>query len=186
MEILKGAYKKLKKIIVFSVFGTLICSNVYAAEYIRLQEQKIKAGLVYNFIKYSYWPQEAFLKTNEPFQVCLFGGDAFDGALDPLQGRTAQKRSINIKEIDDLSALHDCHMVYIHEDEADDIGSILKAVQSQYILTISDIKNFSKRGGMVELSRSPNNRILLRINSKAINASGLHVGEQLLKLAETS
>jgi hypothetical protein len=178
----------LRKILVFLILavGALSISfstaNARAAE-IKLQEQKIKAGLLYNFIKYSTWPRNAFIAAEEPFQICLLGGDAFEGALDPLQGRTAQQRPINIKQTGNSASLRGCHVVFINKNQQDNLNSILAAVKDTQTLTVSDIDGFSKQGGMVEFSKSAKNRIGLRLNKGAIDDSGLKVGDQLQKLA---
>jgi hypothetical protein len=156
-------------------------------EPLRLQEQKIKAGLLYNFIKYTTWPEEAFSKPEEPFQICLLGGDAFDGALDPLNGRTAQMRLINIREIgslDSLSSLGECHIVFVHRDMKDGLSDILLATKNYPILTISDIEDFARKGGMVEFSQPSGKRISLYLNTNAIQQGGLRVGDPLIKLSE--
>src|SRR5690242_6977255 len=62
---------------------------------LQLQEQTIKAGLVYNFLKYTTWPEGA----GGNLRVCFFGGEPLNGNLSSLEGRTAQQSTINIVRV---------------------------------------------------------------------------------------
>jgi hypothetical protein len=76
-----------------------------------LYEQKIKAGLVYNLIKYTQWPGNTL---NNKLQLCLFGGDPFNGYLAPLEGRTAQQVTISIRQIGKITEAKNCHLLVIY------------------------------------------------------------------------
>lgn len=164
---------------------SFMVANVYASTPLQLNEQKVKAGLIYNFIKYSHWPEGVFSGPEQPFQICLVGGDAFDGALDPMQGRTAQKRIISIKRVSRPEMIYGCHVAFIHRNQKSNLSPLLETAKFQHILTVSDIDNFSALGGMVEFSNPRDRRVHLYLNHGAINEAGLQVGDQLVKLAET-
>jgi hypothetical protein len=151
---------------------------------VRLYEQKIKAGLVYNFLKYTTWPESSLSDDKKNLRVCLYGGDPFDGYLYPIEGRTAQKHIITIQQVDKISAAQNCHLVFIHRAENASLPQILSALSNRAILTISDITNFTELGGMVEFTTQEDHRIHLYVNKKSIEKAGLTVQERLLKLTE--
>jgi hypothetical protein len=151
---------------------------------IKLYEQKIKAGLVYNFLKFTIWPESMLSSPKNNLRVCLYGGDAFDGYLYPLEGRTAQQHTITILQVDNLDALKNCHVAFIHRSENDKLDQILAVLKGKSILTISDIRQFAQRGGMVEFSTQKDQRIHLYINKALVENSGLTVQDRLLKLTE--
>lgn len=183
MGILRKIYSPGLILVVLCALGPgFFPISASAAETLRLHEQKIKAGLLYNLLKYSVWPPEVFAK-GDSFHVCLYGGDAFQSALDPLQGRTAQQRIINIKKIYNLDELSACHVVFISQSQQEKLPLILETLKNHPVLTVSDIEKFSQKGGMVEFARSEN-RIRLHFNQSAIDRERMYVGEQLLKLAE--
>ena len=183
-----GILKKIDWLFIILIGWSVLFTNALpeamAAEAVRLQENKIKAGLLYNFIKYTSWPKGAFHDPAEAFQVCLYGGDAFEGALDPLQGRTAQQRSINIRRISRLNNLAWCHAVFIHRSEAQNLSSVLQKMKGVPALLISDIAGFCQKGGMVEFSNPTQKRIELCLNRNVIADAGLGVGDPLIKLAQ--
>jgi hypothetical protein len=147
---------------------------------LQLYEQKIKAGLVYNFLKYTTWPDAA---AQGHLRVCLFGGDPFDGYLSPLEGRTAQQAVIDIAVIHQVEEMDSCNMVVIPRSQAQALPELLESAQGKHILTVSDISQFASHGGMVELSKQ-DQKINLYINKGAIDRAGLGIQAQMLKLAK--
>lgn len=167
------------------VFLSLCFFSLAHASNLQLQDQKIKAGLLYNFLKYTSWPAHAFDGSATAFEICLVGGDALNGAMNPLQGRTAQMRTINIKRIDNADHLATCHLAFIHQSQESDLAELMAAAKEHSVLLISDIEEFSRKGGMVEFSNSEETRIHLYLNNPAIAEAGLVVGTQLTKLAKS-
>ncbi|MCF8495593.1 MAG: YfiR family protein [Alphaproteobacteria bacterium] len=154
-------------------------------EPLRLQESKIKASLIYNFLKLTRWPEnKKNALTDSSLHVCLLGGDAFEGALYPLEGRTAQQRTIYIHELENVSDSGQCQLVFVNKNQEDILPEILNFLKKFKTLTVSDIEGFSRNGGMIEISRNEFHRLRLYMNGNAIEEIGLHVEERLLKLAE--
>ncbi|MGZ9097525.1 MAG: YfiR family protein [Micavibrio sp.] len=147
----------------------------------QLNAQKIEAGLIYNFLKYTVWPQSS-LSGN--MVVCLFGGDPFDGKLDPLEGRTAQQYVISIKRIYRVESLDGCHLVFIPQSQRAALRNILARSKGKAILTVSNIPNFAVQGGMVEFYTGPDQRMHLNINTKAVSGARLHIQDRMVKLSE--
>lgn len=169
------------------IFGVLALSGAALAQdgIIQMQEQKIKAGLLYNFLKYTAWPPDTFDKKGSvSLRVCLFGGDPFDGFLHPLEGRTAQQIVISIRHIRNVAGLTRCQLVFVHRSQAERLETILEMLENQPILTVSDIDSFAARGGMVEFTTRNDRRIHIRINRQLAQASGLVIQDRLLRLAE--
>lgn len=156
-----------------------VSGHARAATPLQLQEQKIKAGLVYNFLKYTAWRG----KEGDNIQVCIIGRDPFDGYLTPLQGKTAQQQSIHIIYLNENSAIESCHVGIIGEGINVALPALLNRLHSHNILTVSDIRGFTNQGGMIELSTGRDRRIHMYVNKGAIDAAGLEISERLLKLA---
>ncbi len=152
------------------------------AEPMTLQESKIKAGLVYNFLKYTHW-SDFNITNSKQLEICLLGGDPFEGALYPLDGRTAQQYTIKISQPPSVTETSNCSLVIIHRSQENNLAQILQALKGKNIMTLSDIGQFSRKGGMVELSMQ-DQRIHLYINQQAVSSSGLQIDDRLLKLAE--
>jgi len=163
----------------------LACPPVYGqtAQSPELVEQKIKAGLVYNFLKYATWPDSRSLEGSGRLTVCLFGDDAFEGYLSPLEGRTAQKLVISISRVYKVSETESCNLLFIHHSQEDSLSEIFSFLKNKPVLTVSDIKKFASKGGMVELA-TENQHINLYINRMSVSRAGLVIQDRLMKLAK--
>jgi hypothetical protein len=180
------------QLIIFFVIFLCMQSATVCADPAPLYEQKIKAGLVYNLIKYTEWPNSISvsnrdLKTQDnhtaiTLKICLFGEDAFDGYLSPLQGRTAQQATIAIIHIKEVQQTQECNVVVLHRDQEHQLSLLIQFLQGKNILTISDISQFAEHGGMVELTRK-DEKIALRINKKSLENAKLGIDARMLKLA---
>ena len=153
------------------------------AQAVHLDEQKIRAGLVYNYLKYTTWPLREGGGEAKYLSVCLYGGDAFGGALNPLEGRTAQQYTIHITRLSGSASVANCDLLYIDRSQEDRLDSILAQAQGRNVLTMSDIANFAKRGGMVGFSMQ-DQRIHMAINKKAAEDSGIAIQPRMLRLGE--
>ncbi|MBI1326185.1 MAG: DUF4154 domain-containing protein [Alphaproteobacteria bacterium] len=171
-------------VLVTAIVCTLCAGAAHSAEPLRLNEQKIKAGLLYNIAKYTVWPTSAFPEKSSVLQICLLGGDAFDGALNPLQGHIVQQRKINIKTLHFVDTDTKCHIQFVNSNMGSEIETIKEYAQERNILTLSDIKGFSSKGGMIEFALSPDNRIEIYLDRNMIQRSGLRIGEQIIRLAK--
>ena len=85
---------------------------------LQLAEQEIKAGLLYNFLKYTDWPPERIGATSS-IVVCIFGDDPFGGYLQPMAGRTVNQRTIVLRTIHAPSEAAMCQLLFINANEKD-------------------------------------------------------------------
>lgn len=155
--------------------------SVSAREPLELYEQKIKAGLLYNFLKYTEWPENHV----EEMKVCLFGEDVLEAELQPMAERTVQQRPITLKNATTIEEVKDCQLVYVGKKGRRSWPALRQALRGQSILTVSDIQGFNEAGGMVVFGRK-DDRIHVEINLDAVEKAHLRVGERLLKLASIS
>lgn len=177
----------LIKCLCLAVFA--LCIVCYAEEMpTPLYEQKIKAGLVYNLLKYTEWPKTSpnqlkNIENPNTLKICLFGDDPFNGYLSPLHGRTAQQATIAIAHVASVPDTESCKVIVIHRNQQHQLQTLLAFLQGKNILTISDIENFAELGGMVELTRQQE-KIALQINKNSIDGAKLSVDARMLKLAK--
>lgn len=179
MAILKSCRSWKNFLLNLLMATALFCSTNAHGETTGLYEQKIKAGLVYNFLKYTAWPTNGTNTLN----VCLFGGEALDGYLTPLTGRTAQQTPIAIVRISRANEVTNCNLVFIPQTQEGAMSDLLAATKGRPILTVSDIARFARRGGMVELT-SEDQHVGLAINKDTVERSGLSIQDRMLKLAK--
>jgi hypothetical protein len=152
---------------------------VAAQEGVRLAEQDIKAGLIYNFLRYTQWPQT---RSGQPLVVCVYGGDPFSGRLQPMAGRTVNQRPIEVRGASADRELDACALVFVNATARDEWPRLRTYLSRRNILTVSDYEGFARAGGMLEFTRVAN-RIGVRVNVGAAEAANLSIGDRLLRLA---
>lgn len=156
----------------------LLTGTALAQGDLQLREQEIKAGLLYNFLKYTDWPQSS---AQAPMTVCILGNDPFSGFLNPMAGRTVNQREIMLRHLKDISEADVCQLLFINADEKHRWPQLKKLLAGRPILTVSDFPGFAMEGGMIEFGRK-DNRIQALMSLSAATSSGLHIQERLLRL----
>ncbi len=158
----------------------LLPKTTFANEEIQLYEQEIKAGLLYNFLKYTNWPAANFTSPST-ISICIFGEDSIGGYLETMQGRSVNQRNINIMNIANISEVSECQILFVTINSKNYWRELHAYLAGKNILTISDIKDFTALGGMVEFTRK-DKRINIMLNKDALNAANLSIQDRLLKL----
>ncbi len=163
----------------------LLTQPSQAADNLQLVEQQIKAGLLYNFLKYTQWPPDRAPKDGEAIKVCLFGGDPFEGRLQPMAGRTVNEHVIEIRVVSTIADIDNCALLFVRADQKSNWPELQKALAGKSVLTVSDFSGFTMAGGMIEFTRV-SNRIGVAINTERITAANLQVEDRLLRLASAA
>jgi hypothetical protein len=168
-----------RSLIALALLALFTAPAVAAQEGLRLAEQDIKAGLIYNFLRYTQWPQA---RSGQPLVVCVYGGDPFNGRLQPMSGRTVNQRPIEVRGASADRDLDACALVVINANAREEWPRLRTYLSRRSILTVSDYEGFARSGGMLEFARV-SNRISVRVNVGAAEAANLSVGDRLLRLA---
>jgi hypothetical protein len=145
-------------------------------------EYEVKAAFLYNFAKFVQWPADA-ASLGASMRLCILGRDPFGGLLESsLSGKTVGDKPIDIGRVSDARQLNGCQVVFISSSERGQADTILEALSTRPILTVSEIPGFDAMGGMVNFYIE-DRRIRFEINPKAAARSGLRISSQLLKLS---
>lgn len=142
-------------------------------------EDALKVAFIYNFAKFTQWPA---LASDAPITICVFGRIEFQRQLASVDGKRVGQRPVAVMYLTDLSAVANCQIVFVGKLERDQRKAALGAARAFPILTISDIPDFARQGGMVEIFRE-DQRLRLRINQGNAEAAGVRLSSKVLKLA---
>lgn len=140
-------------------------------------EAQLKAAYLVNFLKYVEWPAQRPTLT-----ICLFGRDSLGPSLASYEGRQIGGRELNIRKVSSPEQLADCHELYIPDTEEARFGAVLRWVENQPILTVSDAEAFARGGGAIALIRSEG-RLQFDVNTDALARAGLKPSSQMMRLA---
>lgn len=146
------------------------------------KEYEVKAAFLYNFAKFTEWPENA-LGNTDTLNLCVAGNGNIGSVVSNLQGKNIQGSVLNIQKIQGATDLDGCHILFVSASEAEQLGSLMEtAANRQGLLSVSDIHGFTKRGGIIEL-KIINNKMRFAINLRAARAAKLQLSSKLLGLA---
>lgn len=147
-----------------------------------LNPYQVKAVYLFNFSKFVTWPKSSLSQPD--FTICILGKDPFGVYLDlTLEDTQTTPHPIHARRIQNLNQLSHCPLLFISTSEQGRLSEILAITTHQAILTVSDIPDFAKRGGCIELYNTQR-KINLIINLTSVKHAGLSIRANLLQLSK--
>lgn len=152
-----------------------------------VREYQVKAKYLYSFTKFIVWPDDAFFSSDAQLHLCVLGENPFSRALVLIVRKHNKRKGVKyILKVRYLKAVEEtkgCHVLYISDSEEYYRASILAYVESQPMLTVSDMSNFAIGGGMIQLYRRKN-KIRFIIDPQTVREAGLEPHANLLRISE--
>jgi hypothetical protein len=162
----------------------LSLSKDLSAQDLPAREYQIKAVFLYNFTQFVQWPESAFSETASPLVIGILGEDPFGSYLDEtVKGEVVNNHPLVIRRYEKLEDAKGCHVLFIGDDNKEDIRRTLQSLRTQPVLTVGDFDGFARMGGMVRFL-TEKGRIRLRINVDAATEANLVISSKLLRLAD--
>lgn len=166
-----------------ATLAALFLSPALIAQQRQVSEYEVKATYLYNFLHFVQWPENAPTARSNAFLVCVLGQDPFGPVLDAaLAGETVQGKKVAAKRISKPQDAVDCRILFISSSEERQLKDILAGLGKSGVLTVSDLPEFSRRGGMIQF-RTEEGRIRFEVNLQRTAQAGLTLSSQLLKVA---
>lgn len=171
------------------LFCLLFCNSAFGLAYaVSLSpgppslEYQVKATFLFHFAEFVTWPTET-LENPDALNLCILGHDPFGSALDAFQGETIKKWHLEIKRLDTIQQLADCHLLFVSTSEQPHLLQILDELKDKPVLTVSDMAEFTQQGGIVRFLIHEG-RVWFEINLEAAQRAGLKISSKLLRLAK--
>ena len=164
-----------------AVFATAAMSKA-SAQTLQMPEYLVKATFLYNFAKFTEWPDEAFEGPGSPLRICILGDGRFGDAFENIKGKTVGARPLSIRYCRDVEESKGCHVLFIGFSEENHVSEILEKLDDRSCLTVGDGTAFTRSGVMLGFFLE-NNKVRFEANLTAIGRSRLSISSRLLKLA---
>jgi hypothetical protein len=145
------------------------------------REARIKAVLILRLLKFVDWPAES-ARSAETLQICTWGESPTEAALQSLQGQKIREREVRMRKLGIPLDTRGCHVLFVSDGVREVTPSQLYSSGNSAVLTISDMPDFNKRGGIINLVPQ-DNRIGFEIQLRYAREHGLQIGAPLLELA---
>jgi len=144
-------------------------------------EYQVKAAYLYNFGRFVEWPSG--LQTDGTFAICVVGQDPFGQILDStVAGLSIDGRAVVARRFAKAQDATSCRIVFISASEDLQLDAALAAFERRNVLTVSDIPQFAKRGGVIQFVQV-GRRVRFEINLATAHDAGLVLSADLLKVA---
>ena len=167
-----------------AISGALLLPPVACAQ--DVTEPALKAAFIYNFLKFTEWPE--ILPASEPFAICVLGDPGVGEALDRVvkDREFAGRRmtvSMTVSLMDLTGPKKPCRVIYISGVSASQRAELLARLQNSSVLTISDAADFTGAGGMAQFFFE-RGQLRFEIGLAAVKRSRLQMSSRLLALAK--
>jgi uncharacterized protein DUF4154 len=141
----------------------------------------VKAAFIFSFAKFTEWPA---LASGTPIAVCIVGDNGIaDALVETIRGQNINGHTLSVGRLQLNAVRDDCHLLFISDAEFRKSPGGLAAIKTRPVLTVSDGRDFSRTGGIIELYVE-GGRVRFAINVDAAERSGLRLSSRLLGLAK--
>lgn len=144
---------------------------------------QIKALFLYNFANFVRWPEKAFASSPDTLRMCLFGHSELGVFLDQVNGTRIRDKRLKVIRADELKDIEQgCHILFVSTDKQQYLPVLFDSIQHIYVLSVSDVENFARQGGVVSILRT-SDKLSFEINLDAALKNGLLISSDLLTMA---
>ena len=149
-----------------------LCAHAQIAK-----EYAIKAAMLYKFTLFVHWPEPVSER-----KFCVMGMDPFNSSLASIESQSNPNFTYKIERNVSLADAASCHVVFISNSEEGKLSKILAALKSSPVLTVGEMPDFAKKGGMIGFL-NVDSKIKIEVNLAWAKAAGLRMDSNLLEVA---
>ena len=164
---------------------TLALSAGSARAQAKPTEFDVKAAYLYNFAKFVQWPGDGGRRDARDFHVCVVGEDPFGPVLDRVvAGGSINGRTVVARRVADAQGARACHILFLGGMDERRVMDTLDTLRTADVLTVSDLPEFTRRGGMIQFVVQ-GARVRFEVNLDRARDAGLMLSSELLRVALT-
>ncbi len=160
------------------VVSSLVHTSIASTD----EELLFKAAFIYNFAKFTTWPDDAWQRQPDTITLCTVGNDSLTPGLNKLSGRVIRDRTLKVIRLPD-KINNQCHIIYIGQTHHQRYKRLITQTRDKAILSISQIPGFAENGGIIELHRR-GGQTSISVNLDSANNAGITLSSRLLILAD--
>jgi len=162
----------MKKLFLSILFLSFI--NLYASP----SEDKLKAVIIGKIAKFITWES----KQEKNFVITVLDSKTKNLLDKVYHDKSIKSKKVKIVHIKNINELGFTHILYIAPSHASSLKNILAKIEDKNILTVSDIRGFSEKEGVVQIYFA-SQKVKLKINLDSAKKSHLKISSSLLRIA---
>ena len=141
---------------------------------------EIHAAMLYNFIKYVQWPNEA---DGGEFVVGVLGeDDVFNTLKTWYDGKPKGSKKYVIKKLGSAAEAGACQVVYLGKGKSKELENIVASIAGKSVLTITDGFNLAKKGSCINF-KVVDGKLKFELSQANVSSQNLKVSGQLSSMA---
>lgn len=144
--------------------------------------EAVKAAYLYNFIKYIEWPETRRNLPSSEIIITIFNASEIYTILKQKEGAVFDKRRLIIKEISNLQAGQDSHILFIGGGISENEEQAIQHLSQNGVLTVGESPHFAEKGGIINFVLKENT-VQFEINWVAAEKAGFKLSSKLLQSA---
>jgi hypothetical protein len=178
-----GVSKRLALAAFAPIIGVFLLTAKLPAQQPKPDQNQVEAAYIYNFGKFVKWPATSGANQDSSFTICVLGEDPFSPILQSvLAGKSLNGIPVTVKRVTKPQDAIDCRILSINTMDETRLREILSDLGQTAVLTVSDMPNFTKRGGMIQFV-TDGDRVRFEVNLTSADKAGLVLTSELLKVA---
>jgi len=141
---------------------------------------EIHSAMLYNFIKYVQWPNEA---EAGDFVVGVMGDEDVLGTLKTwYDGKPKGTKKYVVKKVSTPEEAAGCAVVYIGKGKGREFENVKNATAGKPVLTVTDGFNLGQKGSHINF-KVIDGKLKFELNQASVSGSNLKVSSQLASMA---
>lgn len=144
---------------------------------------RVKAGFLFNFARFTEWPDTA-LRTGAPLRIGVLGKPEVIAVVrTALSGKSVASHPVEVIDPVVDANWEGLHILYVTSSSSLDEEELATRLRTPGLLTIGDAPDFASNGGIIAFFER-DGKLRFRINPATAKNAGLQVSGQLASLAE--
>lgn len=145
------------------------------------EENALKAAFIYNFAKFSEWPEEQWNRAAR-LRICVIGnGTDLTEAVAALESKPPVRgKTVDVRLLARADESSQCHILVITGRIS--VLPVIQSLGSAPVLTVGEADGFASAGGVIGLYME-GDRVRFEANPDAAQRAGLKLSSQILRLA---
>jgi hypothetical protein len=147
-------------------------------------ERQIKAAMLYKFLGYVEWPEDALTTPDSPYVIAVAGAADMAAELRHItRDRTINERPILVRKVTSKSNLSRVHLLFIGDDYSDALHArLINMAREHSMVTVTEIDRGLSLGSVINF-RLINDRIGFDISLANAIAHKVKLSARLLGVA---
>ncbi|MBC7949099.1 MAG: YfiR family protein [Chitinophagaceae bacterium] len=159
----------------------ILLQSLTRAEAQSESDYAVQANIVYHFTKYIDWPAD---RKSGDFIIGVAGDSPmYDQLKKNVFNKVVGNQRIVIKRFSTTAQIFSCHILFVPDDESDNIKYILARIAIGSTLLVTESEGLAKKGACINFS-IVSDRLKLEINKKNILLRELSIASELLNLGK--